>query len=214
MAGDDVGRYVAYAHEIVGPGLHRKGAAGKAPADKRVVDHHAAVGQHQALTARNEEQRAHARRHTQADRAYGVPHRLHDVVERKARLHLAARAVDIEGHGGVCIAALEIEQAADDRCARIGIDGGHQLQLAMREHVIPNIEMVESLRRLADDLGLVDKGAIAHGELLPRVGTTERRTPRPYRGLRDASTAAIEARCIHVSSSVVRMKIRLWQVRR
>ena len=125
------------------------------------------MGQHLPLVSRDEQQRCHARRHAQADGADGAAHRLHDVIEGKAGLHLAAGAVDIERHGCVGVATLQVEQAADDGGTRLRVHGGRELELAVGEHLVSNVEAVQALRGLADDLRLVDGYAFAHNELLP-----------------------------------------------
>ena len=122
VLGYHLGGYVSYAHQIVGTCLHGKGAAANAAANERIVDHHAAMGQHFASAARNEEQGRHACRHTQAYGTNGAAYRLHHVVKRQPRLHFAAWAVDEQRDGGMRILLLQVKQAADGARHRLRAD--------------------------------------------------------------------------------------------
>ena len=118
-----------------------------ASADERVVDHDAAVGQHLALIARDEQQCGHACRHAETDGADGVAHRLHDVIERQSRLNLAAGAVDVERDGGVWILSFEEEEVADDAGARACVD-----QLVSSSSRLASIWSRTSKRSRPDDV--------------------------------------------------------------
>ena len=144
--------------------------AAKAAADERVMDHDATVRKHFSPSARDKDQCRHACGHAQADGGDGAGERLHDVVERKAGLDLAARAVDEHLDGSDGVGALQVEQAPDEDGGRLGVDGAAKLQLAVGKHLVTHVEAADALAGLLQDLRLV-KGVdgFAHGKLLPEV---------------------------------------------
>ena len=139
-------------------------------ADERVMDHDATVRKHFSPSARDKDQCRHACGHAQADGGDGAGERLHDVVERKAGLDLAARAVDEHLDGSDGVGALQVEQVPDEDGGRLGVDGAAELQLAVGKHLVTHVEAADALAGLLQDLRLV-KGVdgLAHGELLPEV---------------------------------------------
>ena len=161
MLGDDLGRDVADAHEVVGARLHRKRAPAHAAADKGVVNHDAAVRQHIAHVAGNEKECRHAGRDPQANGANGAADGAHDVVEGKAGAHLAAWAVDEQRDGVIRVGLLKMSHAANDVCHRVRIDGPAELELAIGEHLVADIEPLQAKRCLVHDEWRI--GIRAHG---------------------------------------------------
>ena len=126
------------------------------------MNHDAAVGQHLALIAGDEQQRGHARRHSQADGTDGAAHGLHGVIEGKAALDLTARAVDVERDERLGVLSLQVDEAANDGGAGLGVDGTGELELAGGEHLVADVEAGDALGGLAQDLRDVGDG-VAHG---------------------------------------------------
>lgn len=81
-----------------------------------LVDHDAAVRQHEALARRAaaQQQRAHRRRLAQADGRHGRPDVLHRVVDREPGRHAAARRVDVQRDRLLRVVGFEEEELRDD----------------------------------------------------------------------------------------------------
>ena len=62
---------------------------------------------------------------------------------------------------------LQVKQAAYNGSARLRVPRCHEFKFAPAQHFVSDVEAIEALRRLADDLRLVDDGVLAHIELLP-----------------------------------------------
>ncbi len=94
----------------------------------RLMDHHARVGQGKALALRpgRQQQRAHARRLPDAQRADVGLDELHRIVDRQAGGHRTARRVDVEGDVLFRVLRLQKQQLRDDQVGRHLVHDAHQ----------------------------------------------------------------------------------------
>ena len=88
------------------------------------MDHDLRVGQRDALALRaaGEQERAHARRHADADGGNVALDILHGVIDRHAVGDAAAGAVDVELDVLIGILRLQIEHLGDDQAGCGGVD--------------------------------------------------------------------------------------------
>ena len=122
---------------------------------------------HLPTSTGDKDQGGHACRHAQANRINRAVQSLHDVIERQARLDLAARAIDEHPDRGLSIFLLQVQKATDKHGTRAGIHGTAKLDLAVSKHLIAKVETLNAFAGLAQNLWLIleNRGCIAHVEL-------------------------------------------------
>ena len=119
-----------------------------------LVDHDLAVGQGQALAlfARHQQERAHGRRQAHAHRAHGAADVVHGVIDRHARGHGAAGAVDVQVDIRVGIVRFQEQQLRHDGIGHLIVNGAAQEHHPVLEQ--PGIDIIGALavRGLFDNI--------------------------------------------------------------
>ena len=108
--------------------------------------------QHIALVSRNEDQRRHGRRQAHADGPDGATDGLHGVVERKAAVHAAPRAVNIHHDFGVRVLAFQITQFPDQGIYGLVVDLTDKLNFPVGQHFILDSDKVVAVGCFFDDV--------------------------------------------------------------
>ena len=115
VLGEDLVEAAAHVDDLLGVDLDVRGLALEGRGD--LVDQDLRVGQRHALAlgAAGQQQRAHRHRDADADGLHVGLDELHRVVDREARVHGAARRVDVDRDVLVGILGLEVEELGDDQ---------------------------------------------------------------------------------------------------
>jgi hypothetical protein len=142
-----------FSYDLLGVDLDVRRLALEAGAD--LVDQDLRVGQRHALAGRaaRQQQGAHRHRDADADRLHVRLDELHRVVDREARVHRAARRVDVDRDVLVGVLGLEVQQLRHDEVRDLVVHGCPQEDDALVQQPAVDVEGALASRRLLDHHG-------------------------------------------------------------